>query len=150
MNGPMVTNRTLDDVIELICACWVLGEGGEDRLDMRGDRFASMIGAVSSDLPAWTRDHAEIVSRYGRCQLLDADRIIARAQDLALLSFDGSTFTRAAILLDDGRARQIAIGAGLSTETAKRLGSRMRQEMASLSPERSGDSPGIDPGCTIR
>jgi hypothetical protein len=103
---------------EMLAALWRLGQGGRMPLDGRLDRA---LEAVRDDLPAPLDRLSFGMTAVGtRCYEL-ADVVLA-GQDAMLFEADGGSFTHASVKLDRNGAREIAVGAGVSTLEGERIG----------------------------
>jgi hypothetical protein len=103
---------------EMLAALWRLGQGGRMPLDGRLDRA---LEAIHADLPAPLDRLSFGVTAVGmRCYEL-ADVVLA-GQEAMLVEVDGLSFTHASVKIDRNGAREIAVGAGVSTIEAERIG----------------------------
>lgn len=127
-------NLNIHDVIEIVMACWYLGDGDTAYIDMRGgnDIFGRMVAEVEHMLPPWTWKFLFVVNRYGCKILVDVDNFVHTACRDGILEFDGSTFTRGKVVLNEDMAKSIVVSKGISVQRANEIGTKMRNIMNDL------------------
>lgn len=118
-------------VAELLTALWRLGAPDErmpsshgilDRalFDLRDHLPAALVGDLT-----FSRSSVGL-----RCLQLPA--ILLAAQEALLTSEPNPTYLSTQVTLDDDHARQIAVGAGLSTSEARRIGQLIKDAVHSV------------------
>lgn len=125
---------SIHDAVELVMACWRLGDGDPSYIDFRcGNYFFSVVlGNFEKRFPAWCWNFMNVATRHGHKILLDIDEFMRIAEMDYLIEFDGSTFTKGTVLLSEETARSIVVNGGLSSETARSIGSEMRCFMSEI------------------
>ncbi|MBL0951115.1 MAG: hypothetical protein IBJ08_10595 [Pseudomonas sp.] len=118
-------------IAELLTALWRLGAPDERMPSSHGilDRALFELREVLPD----TLVHGLTFSNSSvglRC--LQLPSILLAAQEALLTSEPNPTYLSTQVTLDDDLARQIAVGAGLSTSEARRLGGMLRDAVHAI------------------
>jgi hypothetical protein len=113
---------------ELLSALWVLG-GDAKPLDLRGGAIDRALHALRDVLPSALRrgELSFSVTAVGlRC--FEIPDILMAAQEALLIDVVAPGFVTAEVRIDEDEARLIACGHGLSTDAARDIGRRLREE----------------------
>lgn len=116
---------------EILSALWVLG-GDAKPLDLRGGSIDHALHALRDVLPSALKQGAlsfSVTAVGLRC--FELPDILMAAQEALLIDVVAPGFVTAEVRINVDEARLIACEHGLSTETARNIGRRLREEAKS-------------------
>jgi len=129
----MVTAPGRYDYAELIAALWTLGAAGSRMPTSHGILDAALRSVVGrADFPSQFRDGLTFgVTSVGlRC--FELPDILLAAQETHITTEPNPTYLTTEVTLDNDSARQIVVGAGLTTRSASELGRALKDAVQEL------------------
>ncbi len=105
---------------EALCALWVLGGGGD--LPASGGELDRALHATRATMPAALAEGLTFSATGVGLRCLELPTLLLAAEEAMLAVSVWPTYRDLRVTLDPERARQVALGAGLSTEDAAAAG----------------------------
>lgn len=118
-------------IAELLTALWCLGAPKEPMPSSHGILDRALF-ALRDQLPGSLVGDLTFSNSSVGLRCLELPTILLAAQEALLTSEPNPTYISTQVTLDNDHARQIAVGAGLSTSEARRLGTLLRDQVRSV------------------
>jgi hypothetical protein len=116
---------------ELLTALWQLG-GQEDRMPTSHGILDRALYAVREQLPAGLRDALSFSHTSVGLRCFELPAILLAAQEALLTSEPNPTYLSTDVILEEDSARQIVVGASISTAEARQIGRALRAAVATV------------------
>ena len=140
----LVLERAMTDKLEsarLLTALWQLG-GPEERMPTSHGILDRALNRVLQRLPAQLRDTLTFSNSSVGLRCFELPSILLAAQEALLTSEPNPTYLSTEITLEEDSARQIVVGASLSTREARMIGHALREAVAGVRAEMG---PALEP-----
>ena len=111
---------------QLLTALWKLG-GDEGRMPTSHGILDRALYQILQDLPQSLRDGLSFSNTGVGLRCFELPAILLAAQETLLTSEPNPTYLSTAITIDVDAARQIVVGAEISTREAREIGRRLRE-----------------------
>jgi hypothetical protein len=111
---------------QLLTALWKLG-GVEGRMPTSHGILDRALYQIRSELPPALRDGLSFSNTGVGLRCFELPAILLAAQETLLTSEPNPTYLSTAITIDEDAARQIVVGADLSTREARAIGGKLRE-----------------------
>jgi hypothetical protein len=119
---------------ELLTALWHLG-GAQERMPTSHGILDRALFRVRDALPEALADTLTFSNTSVGLRCFELPAILLAAQDSLLTSEPNPTYLSTDVLLEEGDARQIVVGAKLSTKEARSIGQQLRAAVAAVRSE---------------
>lgn len=125
------------DVAELVVASWKLANGAERMPTSHGilDNALRDLLKDEPDVPAWVRDTLTFADTRVGLRCLELPELLDAAQENGLTSEPNPTYVTTAIKVDELLCRRMLRDLGVSEDSARRWGDRIRKTAEALSRE---------------
>lgn len=118
-------------IAELLTALWRLG-APDERMPTSHGILDRALHELRNDLPKGLVGDLTFSNTSVGLRCLQLPTILLAAQEALLTSEPNPTYLSTEITLDEDLARQIAVGAGLTTREARAIGGRLRDTVHSV------------------
>ena len=122
--------RNRYQVAELLASMWKLGmderADAEERMPTSHGILDRALFALKDDLPGQISDNLTFAETSVGLRCFELPDVLLAAQEALLTSEPNPTYLSTEIALTEDAARQIVVGAGLSTRDARALGARLQ------------------------
>ena len=120
---------------ELLTSLWLLGGEPGDRMPTSHGILDRALFSVRDQLPSQLADALTFSNTSVGLRCFELPAILLAAQEALLTSEPNPTYLSTDITLDVDSARQIVLGASLSTKKAREIGARLREEVSRFTAE---------------
>jgi hypothetical protein len=126
------------EIAELLTALWRLGAPGE-RMPTSHGILDRALYAVHSSLPARLREALTFSRTSVGLRCLELPYILLSAQEALLTSEPNPTYLATDVILEEDAARQIVVGASISTRDARAIGGALYDAVRAVRTEIGAD-----------